>query len=119
MKHTTMAEINQLSRTTEDVMAIINTLEAMQIPITKPVTIYCDSTGANFIAENSTLSQKTKYFLIDELYVRQEIKAGNIRVQYIESLQNPADPMTKPKSEARIKAWCDQMYIIVGEGVAE
>ena len=60
-----------------------------------------------------------KYFLIDELYVRQEIKAGNIRVQYIESLKNPADPMTKPTSEARIKAWCDQMYIIVGEGVAE
>ena len=59
------------------------------------------------------LSEKSKHFAIDELYIRQHIEDGTIVVKYIDTTLNLADPMTKPYSIQKLAGWYKSMGIVV------
>ena len=97
-RHTTQAEMIQLSDTVCDVLYYLNMMEEFGVPVLLPVTVYCDNRSTCYLAENSTLKERTKYFQLDELFVRQWVEQGVVRVQHCMGTDTPADGLTKPYS---------------------
>ena len=55
-----------------------------------------DDTGAIFLSKNPHVGSRTKH--IDVLYhfvIREKVKAGAIKVSYVNTLKNPADLLSK------------------------
>jgi hypothetical protein len=70
-------------------------LETMGIAISLPVKIEIDNTGALFLAENSTTSQRTKHIDVRHHFVRNLIRDGIIVVSFVGTNDNDADLFTK------------------------
>ena len=62
------------------------------------ITLYCDNTGANFLANNFE-SRRTKHLDIKHLFLRDLIVDKVIRTKFVKSDNNKADPFTKNVSE--------------------
>ena len=59
-------------------------------------TIYTDSASAKALAENPVVHKRTKHIDIRYHSIREHVKKGNIRFQYVRSADQIADLFTKP-----------------------
>uniref|UniRef100_A0A1Y1MVU2 Reverse transcriptase Ty1/copia-type domain-containing protein n=2 Tax=Photinus pyralis TaxID=7054 RepID=A0A1Y1MVU2_PHOPY len=70
--------------------------------------VYCDNQGSIAIAENETITERSKHFVVKYNFVRECINNRMIKVEYIPSSENLADLFTKslsgPKTEMFAKA---------------
>lgn len=65
-------------------------------PDLHPMTIHGDNQGSLSLAENPQYHQKTKHIEVQYHYIRQEVKAGNVVLNYLPTERMPADGLTKP-----------------------
>ena len=65
-------------------------------PDLRPAVIHGDNQGSLYLAENPQYHQKTKHIDVQYHYIRQEIKAGNIVLDYVPTENMAADGVTKP-----------------------
>jgi len=63
--------------------------------VRRPSTIYCDNQSTILIAKNDTQHERTKHIDIKKFLIRDEIKGGEIRVEWVSSSQQKADIFTK------------------------
>jgi len=61
-----------------------------------PVIVNGDNQGSLYLAENPQYHQKTKHIEVQYHYIRQEVKARNIALNYVPTDQMAADGLTKP-----------------------
>ena len=61
----------------------------------RPVTVYEDNVGTIAIAKHSQLSGRTKHIDLRHKFLQQEIESGAISVEYVETLRQIADILTK------------------------
>ena len=66
-----------------------------------PIHLLEDNTGAKKWSEDSSLNKNKRHIRIAFHYVRQEVDVGHIKVDYIESAENPADGLTKGLDKAK------------------
>ena len=59
------------------------------------------------------MSEKSKHFAIDELYVRGYVEDGTVVVKYVDTTLNLADPITKPYSIQKLQTWYNDVGIVV------
>ncbi|EGD72965.1 hypothetical protein PTSG_12202 [Salpingoeca rosetta] len=59
------------------------------------VTIYTDSQSAIALAQQQQLSPRTKHLGVRMYFLRQQADAGNIKLAYLKTTQQPADLLTK------------------------
>jgi hypothetical protein len=95
----TEAEYVALSSAATEVQYIWMILEEMvgAIGMSK---IHEDNTGAIFMVKNSQIGERTKHIDTRHHYVKQQVEKGMVEVVYINTLDNPADVMTKNVKEA-------------------
>ncbi|KAK2686769.1 hypothetical protein QWA68_014973 [Fusarium oxysporum] len=55
-----------------------------------------DNQGSPKLCRNPEVHQQTKHIALVEHHIREEIKAGNIDVQYVSTHEQIADGLTKP-----------------------
>ncbi len=91
----TEAEYMALGDLCVEVLFVKMLLENMGFKITLPIEIEIDNTGAMFLAENSTTSQRTKHIDVRHHFVRNLIRDGIIKVGFVPTLENDADLFTK------------------------
>ena len=60
------------------------------------VTLHDDSQACIKIAENPCLAERTKHFDIKYHWLREKIKAGQVKLTYINTHEQLADIFTKP-----------------------
>jgi hypothetical protein len=65
------------------------------------MTIHGDNQGSLSLAENPQYHQKTKHIEVQYHYIRQEVKAGNVVLNYLPTERMPADGLTKPLNSIR------------------
>jgi hypothetical protein len=65
-------------------------------PYICPVIVNGDNQGSLYLAENPQYHQKTKHIEVQYHYIRQEVKARNIALNYVPTDQMAADGLTKP-----------------------
>lgn len=91
----TEAEYVAVSEVCTEIIFIKQILEFLGIKIDFPITVHCDNVGAIFLANNAKNSQRTKHVDIRAHYVRQYVKDGTVKIIFVRSEDNAADPYTK------------------------
>ncbi|KAI0500263.1 hypothetical protein KFK09_018473 [Dendrobium nobile] len=100
-KSSTEAVYRSLSAAASDVVWLRRLAFELQLPQHQPTTIHCDNTSAMAIAKNPVFHARTKHIEIDYHFIRQQIGAGVIQLEYIPSQEQVADILTKPFSITR------------------
>ena len=76
-----------------------------------PIILQEDNTGAKKWSEDSSLNKNKRHIRIAFHYVRQEVEAGHIKVEYVESAQNPADGLTKALDKTAFKHFVELLAL--------
>ena len=91
----TEAEYVALSEMSKEVLFMHSVLSFIQgKPVQLPINVYCDNTGAIYITKNPQL-RRVKHIDNRYHYVKDYVEDGLLKIQYIGSEANLADPFTK------------------------
>ena len=85
-----------MAQTASEVLWLRDLLEELGFPQKFPSKIFCDNLGTIHIANNDVVVPKVKHIAMRHYFLKENITAGNITVEYIQSVENTADFMTKP-----------------------
>ena len=72
------------------------TLEYIQVKFGEPIPIFCDNTSAINISKNLVIHSKTKHIPIKLHFLKEQVTEKNIKLQYVETMEQMADIFTKP-----------------------
>jgi len=93
---TTEAEIMAASSAAQEVAYLLRWHEDVETPITEPITIYNDNSGAVALAHNPVFHARTKHLGIKQLFVRELVKDKSVTVKHLSTKKMIADGLTKP-----------------------
>ena len=96
----TEAEYVAMSEVCMEVIFIKNILVFLEIKLDYPILIQCDNVGAIYLANNEKTSGRTKHIDVRYHYVREFIEDGIVKIIFVRSKDNQADPFTKNVPEA-------------------
>jgi len=91
----TEAEYVALSEVTAEIMFIKQILEFLEMKMELPIKVHVDNVGAIYLANNSTIGQRTKHIDVRYHYVREYIEDGIVTIIFVKSGDNDADIFTK------------------------
>jgi hypothetical protein len=116
---TTEAELLSLSQVAKEVMYTTRLLKELSVTLEDPTgIIFCDNRQTIRLATQDTARLQTKLRHVDihNLWLRQEVKDGSIKVQYIPTKDMIADGLTKSLPLGRWTEFLDHLGL---EDVAE
>ena len=70
-------------------------LKELMKNVVMPSIILEDNTGANFLSKNKQDSARTKHIDSRYHFVRDKVEEGSILVQYVNTIKNPSDVLSK------------------------
>ena len=70
-------------------------LRSMEIKVPLPIKVQVDNVGAIWLANNSSVSERTKHVDLRAHFVRDMIKDQVIEINFVKSAENDSDIMTK------------------------
>ena len=68
----------------------------MKVEIKEPVVMFYDNTSVINISKNPVMHSKTKHIAIKYHFVRELVQDKEIRLEYVNSIEQIADIFTKP-----------------------
>ena len=92
---TTESELVALIVVVQEILWLIKLFEGFDEKQVRPVTVFEDNVGTIAIAKHSQLSGRTKHIDLRHKFLQQEIESGAISVEYVETLRQIADILTK------------------------
>ena len=66
----------------------------MGVVVEYPITVHVGSAGGTFLLENTLVSQRTKNIDICHHFIRDYVGDGTVKIQFVRSEENLADPFT-------------------------
>lgn len=84
-----------MSHTTSEVVWLEGLLQDLNVLVNQPITLFCDNTSAQHIAENHGLHERTMQIKLDVHYVRENVQSGFLKIHYVSSSLQLANIMTK------------------------
>ena len=100
----TEAEYYGMSDLVTEIIFIKNTLEFLGIKVQLLIVVHVNNIGTIYLADNATLSNRTKHIDTRYHYTRDYVEDGIIKVKFVKSENNDADAFTKnTKSEDFMK----------------
>ena len=63
--------------------------------INYPIIVRCDNIGAIFLAHNTKTSHRTKHINMRYHFVHEYVKDNVLKIVFVKSAENQADPYTK------------------------
>ena len=97
-KSSAEAEYRSMSHTISEVVWLEGLLQDLNVFVHQPITLFCDNTSAQHIAENPVLHERTKHIKLDVHYVRENVQSSFLKLQHVSSGLQLADIMTKALS---------------------
>ncbi|CAL5394396.1 unnamed protein product [Camellia sinensis] len=100
-RSSTEAEYRSLAHTAAELAWISMLLTELSIASTVPPTLWCDNISAMALASNPVFHSRSKHIEVDCHYVREQVFAKKLVLQYIPTNDQLADIFTKPLSVSR------------------
>jgi hypothetical protein len=72
------------------------TLQDIQVEYDEPISIFCDNTSAISISKSLVMHSKTKHFVINFHFLREQVTKKNIKLDYIGKKEHIVDIFIKP-----------------------
>jgi len=88
----------------QNIINELNNLLQLKILINIPVILE-DNTGAIKLGHNAEFHKRIKHIDIKYHYIRELVKNNNIRILYINTKEQLADPLTKPIAGPILNIW--------------
>ncbi|CAM9706495.1 unnamed protein product [Sphacelaria rigidula] len=92
---TTEAELIAVSKSGKFGTYLFNPLRELEWSSIEPATIYSDSQGALHLSSNANFSTSSKHLAIWFFDLKDMIRAGQLRINYVRSSEQLADLLTK------------------------
>ncbi len=92
------AEYVALAEVSKEIIHIIMILEFMGVQVKLPVLVRCDNEGTIFLTKNNE-TKRTKHIDIKYHVIREYVENDVLKIVYVRSEENVADPMTKNTGE--------------------
>ncbi|XP_071718669.1 uncharacterized mitochondrial protein AtMg00810-like [Rutidosis leptorrhynchoides] len=89
------AEYRAMTLTCCEVTWLVSLLKDLGLKDLGPVDLFCDNQAAIHIAANPVFHARTKYIEVDCHYVRDQVKSGAVKTQYVNTKSQLADVFTK------------------------
>ena len=102
------AEIGTLSEGCRRLIWLIRTLRSAGFTV-PTVTVYEDNQAAIRIAENQSISERTRHIHNKDMFVRNLVRAKEITIKYVKSAENIADFFTKILSLTVFRTFRDRI----------
>ena len=92
---TTEAEYVAVSEVVKEIKFLYQLLRSMEIKVPLPIKVQVDNIGAIWLANNSSVSERTKHVDLRAHFVRDMIKDQVIEINFVKPAENDSDIMTK------------------------
>ena len=92
---TTEAEYVAFSEVVKEIKFLYQVLRSMEIKVPLPIKVLVDNVGVIWLANNSSVSERTKHVDLWAHFVRDMIKDKVIEINFVKSAENDSDIMTK------------------------
>ena len=83
----------------------------MVVTVKHPINVHFDSVGDIFLSENTLISQCTKDIKMHHQFIRDYIEGEIVKIQFLRSEENLADPFTKNLSNRPFEVSHIKVYI--------
>ena len=103
------AEYIALVECIKEILWLLQHFRFLGIKIESPVVIGIDNQAAIALAKNPVLHEKSKHIDTRHHFIRQAVQDGLIRLQYINTVENIADILTKSTSTATFQTHTNQL----------
>jgi hypothetical protein len=113
-KSTTEAELLALSHTASEIFWWIRYFTGIRLELDQDYTVQCDNlqTVRLMIKETPKLATKLKHVDIHQHWLRQEVQAGNLKVEWISTLDQAADGFTKALPRQKFENFINQLGMV-------
>lgn len=81
---------------------MMHVLNGFKVPISEPVSIFCDNTSAINISKNPVLHARTKHFELKYHFLREKFQNKEVILEHVSSKEQLADIFTKPLPKATL-----------------
>ena len=92
---TTESEYVAVSEVVNEIKFLYQMLRSMEIKVPLPIKVQVDNVGAIWLANNSSVSERTKHVDFRPHFVRDMIKDQVIEINVVKPAENDSDIMTK------------------------
>ena len=92
---TTKAEYVAVSEEVKEIKFLFQMLRSMETKVPLPIKVQVDNVGAIWLANNSSVSERTKHVDLRAHFVRDMIKDQVIEINFVKSAENDSDIMIK------------------------
>ena len=92
---TTEAEYVLVSEVVKEIKFLYQKVRSMEIKVPLPIMVQVDNVGAIWLANNSSVSERTKHVDLWAHFVRDMIMDQVIEIHFVKSAKNDSDVMTK------------------------
>ena len=92
---TTEAEFVAVSEVVKEIKLLYQMLRSMDIKVPLPIKVQVNNVGAIWLANNSSVSERTKHVDLRAHFARDMIKDQVIEINFVKSPENDIDIMTK------------------------
>ena len=100
-RSSTEAEYRALASTTAELTWIVYILRDLGLYISQPPTLFCDNVSALHMTINPVFHARTKHIEIDYHFVHEKVALGSLVTQFVPSLHQVADVLTKHLAQLR------------------
>ena len=92
---TSEAEYVAVSEVVKKIKFLYQMLRSMEIKVPLPIKVQVDNVGEIWLANNSSVSERTKHVDLRAHFVSDMIKDQVIEINFVKSVENDSDIMTK------------------------
>ena len=78
-----------------------------------PIKLLIDNQSAMSLAKNATFHEQTKHIAIRHHYIREKVDEGEIVLEYLPTVEQVANVLTKPLSQAKHVCFAEGMGLII------
>ena len=112
-RSSTEAEYRSVAATAAEILWMKTVLQELHVPIgNSTLVILCDNQSTVALSHNPVLHARTKHMELDIFFVREKVVQKELLVQHILALDQVADALTKPLSQARFCTLRGQLQVV-------
>ena len=88
---TTESEYVAVSEVVKEIRFLYQMLRSLEIKVPLPFKVQVDNVGAIWLANNSSVAERTKFVDLRALFVRDMIKDQVIEIKFVKSAENDSE----------------------------
>ena len=112
---TTEVEYVAVSEVVKEIKVLYRMLRSMEIKVPLPIKVQVDNVGAIWLANNSSVSERTKHVDLRANFVIDMIKDQEIEINFVKSAENGSDIMKKNQQRQHYMYAKSKLVYIVQE----